>query len=425
MLDIKLIRKNPDFIKTELSKRNESYVSILDKLLSLDSEKKEKQVLLESLQAERNSLSKSVKSKEDSEKIKTQVIEINSQIALINSSYNELEEKISRVLLELPNLPSQDTPIGSDENNNIQIKTWGKIPELSQVKTHFEIAEELNLIDFENTSNISGTRFSSFTGDGAKLQRALINFMLDEASNAGYFEISPPVLVKSQSLRGTGQLPKFEEDLYKIQDCDLYLVPTAEVPLTGFFASENISSQDLPKKLCAYTTCFRKEAGSAGKDTRGIIRQHQFDKIELVHLCAPENSKEEHEKLVSHAESILEKLELPYRRVQLCSGDLGFSAQKCYDLEVWFPSQKTYREISSCSNCGDFQARRLNFKFKKNSQSKAEFIHTLNGSGLAVGRCLAAILENYLEIQTQDNNINKLKIKIPKALVKYMHKEYI
>ncbi|MDX1919488.1 MAG: serine--tRNA ligase [Candidatus Caenarcaniphilales bacterium] len=419
MLDLKLIRQNPEEFKTQLSRRNPELVVQIDEITKIDEKKREFQKQTDDLKSQRNSLSKSVKSKEEAEGIKEKAQIINNQIAELDKQLNELDESLNNILAYIPNTPQEEVPTGRDENENVIVHTKGEIPKIENPLTHYELGETLGIIDFERTAKLSGARFSSFLGWGAKLQRAIIQFMLDEASNAGYLEISPPVIINASVLQGTGQLPKFKADLYHLEPdpesgLDQYLIPTAEVPLTGFFASENaLNIAELPKRLCAYTPCFRSEAGAAGKDTRGLIRQHQFDKIELVHICLPEESTNEHEKLSAHAESLLEKLGLPFRRLLLCTGDIGFSASKCYDLEVWLPSQGKYREISSCSNCTDFQARRLNLRFKRDQKSKPEFLHTLNGSGLAVGRTWAAIVENY---QTPDGR----GIVVPEALRKYL-----
>lgn len=418
MLDLKVIRQNPEEIKTKLAKRNNTFAASIYEIVEIDKQKREIQQKADELKSRRNTLSKSVKSQEEAETIKLEVKAINEEINSLDALSTSLDQKLEDITLYIPNIPLDDIPVGKDETENKVIKHYpltplkvgaGKIT----AKSHWEIGEALGIIDFENSSRLSGTRFSTFIGQGAKLQRALIQFMLDEASANGYTEIAPPAIINGEILRGTGQLPKFAEDLYHLENTDQYLIPTAEVPLTGFYAAKPLNHDELPKRLCAYTPCFRSEAGAAGRDTRGLIRQHQFDKIELVHLCKPEESEAEHEKLVSQAESILEKLELPYRRVLLCTGDMGFSAAKCYDLEVWFPSQGAYREISSCSNCTDFQARRLGLKFKRDAKSKPELLHTLNGSSLAVGRTWAAVVENY---QFAD----KLGFRIPEALKKYL-----
>ncbi|MDJ0625631.1 MAG: serine--tRNA ligase [Candidatus Caenarcaniphilales bacterium] len=413
MLDLKLIRKDPNFVKQELSKRSKDLASSIDQILTIDEAKREVQKQSDDLKSQRNSLSKSVKSKEAAEKVREEVQSINQQITSLDNELKDLDERLTNIALLIPNLPQNDVPLGQNESENLEIKQWGNPILIDNPKPHYEIAEELGILDFENSSKLAGSRFSTFIGKGVKLQRALIQFMLDEAANNGYLELSPPAVINGDSLQGTGQIPKFREDLYRIEGLNQYLIPTAEVPLTGFYAGDKpLLNNEIPKRLCAYTPCFRSEAGAAGKDTRGLIRQHQFDKIELVHICKPEDSEEEHEKLVKQAESILEKLELPYRKMLLCTGDMGFSAAKCYDLEVWFPSQNTYREISSCSNCSDFQARRLNLKFKRDSKGKPEFLYTLNGSGLAVGRTWAAIVENY---QLQNKGF-----RIPQVLQKYL-----
>lgn len=415
MLDLKYIRQNPEEVKEVLSHRSSNHALSIDQILNLDEQKRKLQIQADQLKAERNSLSKSVKSPEEAKEIKEQVKQINQQITSLDQALNELENEIKQIILYIPNLPKSSVPEGQDESQNQIVKTWGNIPNFQNPKPHWQIAEELGILDFENTAKFAGARLATFVGWGARLERALIQFMLDEAWKAGYIEFAPPVIVNAKTLQGTGQLPKFAEDLYKLEGAEQYLIPTAEVPLTSFYAeSKTLSEYDLPKRLCAYTPCFRSEAGAAGRDTRGLIRQHQFDKVELVHLCKPEESELEHEKLISQAENILEKLNLSYRRVLLCAGDMGFSAAKCYDLEVWFPFQKTYREISSCSNCTDFQARRLNLKFKRNNAN--EYLHTLNGSGLAVGRTFAALVENY---QTQKG------FYIPEVLRPYLNNQQI
>ena len=321
--------------------------------------------------------------------------------------------------MNIPNIPDETTPVGTDESANVVIKTVGEIPQKSfEIKPHWEIGPELGLLDFERGVKLSQSRFTIYKGAGARLERAIINFFLDvHTTQHGYTEILPPYMVNGASMTGTGQLPKFKEDMYKCEEEDLYLIPTAEVPLTNIFAGEILSEEQLPMLLTAYTPCFRREAGSAGKDTRGLIRQHQFNKVELVKLCTPESSVEEHEKLTQNAEKVLELLELPYRRVALCTGDIGFSAAKCYDLEVWLPSSGMYREISSCSNFGDYQARRAGLRYRSKATGKPEYVHTINGSGLAVGRTFAAILENY---QQEDGSIL-----IPKVLQPYFGGEVI
>ncbi|MBU6197325.1 MAG: serine--tRNA ligase [Cyanobacteria bacterium REEB446] len=420
MLDIKKIRQNPDLIKELLSLRNPHYAKILNELLEIDKQYREKLIEKESLEAERNMLSKLVgekKSKgENTDSERESLNSIKEKLKAINGLEPILAEKQQEFLLELPNIPSSDTPYGKDENDNKFIMEWGTKPSFSfQPLEHNDLGNANQELDFERGVKLSKSRFTVIAGKLAKLERALINFMLDKATENGYQEYSLPVIVNSDSLYGTGNLPKFKDDLFKIEGEELYLIPTAEVPLTNLHRNEILKEEQLPLRMTAYTPCFRSEAGSAGKDTRGIIRQHQFNKIELVILCKEEEAIAEHERLTNNAESILQALELPYRKVQLCAGDLGFSASKCYDLEVWFPSQEKYREISSCSWFSDFQARRTQIRFKRTDESgksKNEFVHTINGSGLAVGRTLAAIMENY---QTEDGEII-----IPKALRPYL-----
>ncbi|MGC8852437.1 MAG: serine--tRNA ligase, partial [Hydrogenobacter sp.] len=336
----------------------------------------------------------------------------------------ELETKLSFVesdmrnlMLRIPNIPHESVPIGEDEKDNVEVRRYGTPREFNfEPKPHWEIGEKLDILDFERGAKLSGSRFTVLKNMGAKLERALINFMLDMHAKKGYMEVLPPHLVKPEVLEGTGQLPKFEEELYKCERDNLYLIPTAEVPLTNLFRDEILREDQLPIYLMSYTPCYRREAGAYGKDIRGIIRQHQFDKVELVKIVKPEDSYEELEKLTQDAEDILKALELPYRVVLLCSGDLGFSSAKTYDIEVWFPSQNRYREVSSCSNCEDFQARRMNMRFK-DSQGRNRYVHTLNGSGLAVGRTLAAILENY---QREDGSVV-----VPHALRDYLKLDII
>jgi seryl-tRNA synthetase len=420
MLDIKKIRQNPDLIKELLSLRNPHYAKILNELLEIDKQYREKLIEKESLEAERNTLSKLVgQKKSKGENADSEIESLNSikeKLKAINELEPILAEKQQEFLLELPNIPSSDTPYGKDENDNKFIMEWGTKPSFSfQPLEHNDLGNANQELDFERGVKLSKSRFTVVAGKLAKLERALINFMLDKATENGYQEYSLPVIVNSESLYGTGNLPKFKDDLFKIEGEELYLIPTAEVPLTNLHRDEILKEEQLPLRMTAYTPCFRSEAGSAGKDTRGIIRQHQFNKIELVILCKEEDAIAEHERLTSNAESILQALELAYRKVQLCAGDLGFSASKCYDLEVWFPSQEKYREISSCSWFSDFQARRTQIRFKRTDESgksKNEFVHTINGSGLAVGRTLAAIMENY---QAEDGSII-----IPKALKPYL-----
>ena len=421
MLDIRLIRENPDKVK-ELLKRRNPELSI-DSVIDIDKQRREVQVKADNLRAERKKLSQEVgglkKAGQDTTELQEQVRKIGEEIRQLEVLEAELNEAQRDMLLGIPNIPAEETPVGVCAEENVVIKTISEAPKPSfRIKPHWEIGLDLDLIDFERGVKIAESRFTIYRGAGARLERAIINFFLDlHTREHGYTEILPPFLVNAASMTGTGQLPKFREDMYKCEGEDLYLIPTAEVPLTNIYMNEILREEDLPLYMTAYTPCFRREAGSAGKDTRGLIRQHQFNKVELVKLCTPETSFEEHEKLTRNAEKVLELLELPYRTIQLCTGDIGFSAQKCYDLEVWMPSSEGYREISSCSNFGDFQARRANLKYRSKKTGKPEFMHTINGSGLAVGRTFAAILENY---QQEDGSV-----KIPKVLQSYFGSEII
>ncbi|MGC9081538.1 serine--tRNA ligase, partial [Sulfurihydrogenibium sp.] len=400
MLDIRLIREKPDFVKERLSTRDPSYAEMIDKVLEIDEERRKILKEIEDLRAERNEKSKLFpiykKEGKDVSQIQERVRQIGDRIKQLEDVLSQKEEEFNNLMLHIPNLPALDVPIGKDENDNVEVRRWGEPRKFDfEPLPHFEIGEKLGILDFDRGAKLSGSRFTVMFKEAARLERALINFMLDvHTKQHGYTEVWTPLLVKPEILMGTGQLPKFKEDLYKIEDEDLYLIPTAEVTLTNLHADEIIPEEDLPKYYTAYTPCFRKEAGSHGKDVRGILRQHQFDKVELVKIVKPEESYNELEKLVNEAEKILQLLELPYRVVLLCTGDMGFSAAKTYDIEVWIPSQNRYREISSCSNTEDFQARRAKIRYK-DKNGKNHFVHTLNGSGLAVGRTLLAIMENY------------------------------
>jgi seryl-tRNA synthetase len=349
----------------------------------------------------------------DASKIQEEVRELGDKIKELENRQVELDEKQRTLLLYIPNIPDEQTPVGRDESFNIEVSKWGEPTKKPyELKPHWDLCVEKNMVDFERGVKLAHTRFSLYRGKGAALERAIINFFLSvHTQNHGYEEILPPVLVNSNAMQGTGQLPKFREDMFKCEDEDLFLIPTAEVPLTNMYAGEILSEDDLPKLLTAYTPCFRREAGSAGKDTRGLIRQHQFNKVELVKLTTPQQSKEEHLKLTHDAQKILELLELPYRTMALSTGDIGFSANRCFDLEVWMPSYNAYKEISSCSNFGDYQARRANLKYRSKETGKVEYVHTINGSGLAVGRTFAAIVENF---QQEDGTIL-----IPEVLQKF------
>lgn len=416
MLDIKLIRKDPDFVKKQISRRNSDLVKEIDKIIELDLEHRKALQAKQELEAQKNKLSKEVGVKKaKGENADSEIKELNDikeKLKTIADLEPELFEKQKNILEAIPNLPSEDIPSGKSDEDNLEVSRYLEPKTFNfETKDHDELGRELGIFDFERGVKLAKSRFTLLTGIGARLERAIINFMLDQAAQNGYTEYFPPILANSDSLYGTGQLPKFEEDLFKIEGTNLYLIPTAEVPLTNIYRDEILTNDELPMQLCAYTPNFRSEAGAASKDTRGVIRQHQFNKIELVMLCRPEDSAELHEKLTGHAESLLQALELPYRKMLLCSGDIGFSAHKCYDLEVWFAGQGKYREISSCSNFSDFQARRAQIRFKRDSQAKAELIHTINGSGLAVGRTMAAILEYY---QNEDGSVT-----VPKVLRKY------
>ncbi|HHP51390.1 MAG TPA: serine--tRNA ligase [Moorella mulderi] len=416
MLDIKLLRENPQKVEEALARRG--IKAGLEVFLSLDRERRKVLVELEGLKAERNKLSREIgqllKEGQGAQELMAQVREINERIKELEDRLNSLEEELERELLRIPNIPHPSVPDGLDEEDNVPIRFWGEPRQFPfKPKPHWEIGEELGILDFERGSKVAGSRFVFYRGAGARLERALINFMLDlHTERHGYIEIFPPFLVNRASMVGTGQLPKFEEDVFKVENRDYYLIPTAEVPLTNFYRGEILDGDALPIYLVGYSACFRAEAGAAGRDTRGIIRQHQFNKVELVKFTRPEESYEELEKLTRDAEEVLQLLGLPYRVVALCVGDLGFAAAKTYDIEVWFPSANQYREVSSCSNFEDFQARRANIRFRPGPRQKVRFVHTLNGSGLAVGRTLAALLENY---QQEDGSVL-----IPEVLRPYM-----
>jgi len=416
MLDLKIIRAYPDQVRAGLAKRGAE--GLIDELLRLDRERRENLTKVETLKNKRNVVSKEVgrlkAAKVDAANLINEMKAVNEEIKQLDEVVRTLEEEINRILYALPNLPQEDVPVGSDDRTNLEIRRWGEPGTFSfEPKPHWELGEKLQILDFDRGAKISGARFTVLKGLGARLERALVNFMLDLHINKhGYTEVFPPFLVNRDCMVGTGQLPKFEEDMFKVSPGEYYLIPTAEVPVTNLHREEILEAASLPKKYVAYTACFRAEAGSAGRDTRGLIRQHQFNKVELVKLTTPEDSLQEHASLVRDAEEVLQLLNLPYRVVLLSSGDMGFSASKCYDLEVWLPSFGVYREISSCSNFEDFQARRANIRFRREPDAKPEFVHTLNGSGLAVGRTVAAILENY---QQADGSVV-----VPEALIPYM-----
>ncbi len=419
MIDIKALRKEPEKFKELLSRRDRAYADMVDELLAVDSERRKLITEAEELKARRNKLSREIGKlfkdgkREEALNLKAEVESISERLVEIEKELSEVEKKFENLILSIPNPPHPSVPVGEDEEDNVVIRYWGEKPKFDfEPAPHWEIAERLNLLDFKRATKLAGSRFVLYKKWGAKLERALINFMLDlHTTEHGYEEIIPPLLVNRKTMTGTGQLPKFEEDLYKIEGEDLYLIPTAEVPLTNIHAGEILPEAELPKYYTAYTPCFRKEAGAHGRDVRGIMRLHQFNKVELVKIVHPENSYEELERLVREAEKVLQLLGLHYRVVELCTGDLGFSAAKTYDIEVWIPSQNRYREISSCSNCEDFQSRRMKLRFR-DREGKTRYPHTLNGSGLAVGRTVIAILEQY---QQEDGSV-----KVPEVLEPYL-----
>ncbi len=415
MLDIKLIRENPDRVN-ELLKRRNGELSV-DEVIELDSNRRKIQTTIDELRNKRKNDSQKIglmkKNGEDTTSLQEAVKNLGEEIKELEEEEIVLNDRNTSLLLTTPNLPQEGVPIGEDDTKNVVIGSWGEIRKFDfEPKPHWDIATQNDIIDFERGVKLAQSRFTLYKNKGAKLERAIINFFLDIHTNEhGYQEILPPFMVNSQTMQGTGQLPKFKEDMYKCENEDLYLIPTAEVPLTNIYSNEIIDEELLPCLMTAYTPCFRREAGSAGKDTRGLIRVHQFNKVEMVKITHPEKSEEEHQKMVKNAQNVLELLGLPYRTVELSTGDMGFSASKCYDIEVWMPSYKMYREISSCSNCTDFQARRANIRYRDKKTGKLNFVHTLNGSGVAVGRTVAAILENY---QQADGSVI-----IPDVLRKY------
>jgi len=416
MLDVKFVRSNFDRVRQMLQNRHMDMD--LQPLLDLDEERRRLLTEVEELKHRRNVASEEIAALKRQKKDAPDLIEkmqgVSQKIKVLDQELSVIEQKFRDFLLLMPNVPHESVAVGHDEKDNPVVRTWGSAPSFTfEPKPHWEVGESLGILDFERAARMTGARFALYWGLGAALERALISFMLDvHTGRHGYVEVLPPFMVNSTSLVGTGQLPKFKEDLFKLEDRDLYLVPTAEVPVTNIHMDEILSEEDLPRYYTAFTPCFRSEAGSHGKDTRGLIRQHQFNKVELVKFTRPEDSYEELEKLLANAETILQELGIHYRVVLLCTGDMGFSSSKTYDIEVWLPGQKTYREISSCSNFEDFQARRANIRFRRKGQTRTELVHTLNGSGLAVGRTLVAVLENY---QQEDGSVL-----IPEALRPYL-----
>ncbi|HWQ34069.1 MAG TPA: serine--tRNA ligase [Blastocatellia bacterium] len=428
MLDVHYVRENLDLVREKLATRNFDPALLAD-FTRLDTERRSLVPQRDELNAASNRISKEVGAlmregkRVEAEAKKAESKQAGEKARELDARIGQIEEELRTLLTRVPNLPHESVPVGSDEHANVEVRRWGTPRDFAaegfEPKDHVDVGNRLGILDQERAAKITGARFAVLTGPGARLERALINFMLDlHTKENGYTEVLPPFMVNADSMFGTGQLPKFEADLFKLTDeRGYYLIPTAEVPLTNLHRDEVLSESELPKFYTAYTPCFRSEAGSYGRDTRGLIRQHQFDKVELVKLTKPEDSYEALEKMTHDAESVLQRLGLPYRTVALCTGDMGFSAAKTYDIEVWLPSQQTYREISSCSNCEAFQARRAQIRFKRDGKSKTEFVHTLNGSGLAVGRTWLAILENY---QQQDGSVI-----VPEALVPYLGIEVI
>ncbi|WP_060678546.1 serine--tRNA ligase [Virgibacillus halodenitrificans] len=417
MLDMKYLRNNFQQVKEKLAHRGEDLTE-LDKFEELDTKRRELISETEKLKAKRNEATKQIsvlkKEKKDAEPAIKEMRKVGDEISELDKQLKEIEEQLQHMMLSIPNIPHESVPVGEDEEDNIEVRNWGVVKDFDfDAQAHWDIATNLDILDFERAGKVTGSRFVFYKGLGARLERALLNFMMDlHADEHGYEEMLPPKIVNRTSMTGTGQLPKFEEDAFKLEEWDYFMVPTAEVPVTNFHRDEIFKPEELPKKYVAFSSCFRSEAGSAGRDTRGLIRQHQFNKVELVHFAKPEDSYETLETLTGNAEKVLQLLNLPYRVMSMCTGDLGFTAAKKYDIEVWIPSQNTYREISSCSNFEDFQARRAGIRFRRDANGKPEYVHTLNGSGLAIGRTVAAILENY---QQEDGSVI-----VPTALRAYM-----
>lgn len=418
MLDVKFVLANLEEVIEKLKYRHAKVD--FDQLRALSDERRQKCLRYDQLRFEQRRAGDEMRTlpKDQAEALRARLKDMSAELKAIDARRSEIDEQLASMMLYIPNIPGDDVPQGEDESANVEIRRWG-MPRTFEFapKAHDEIGENTGLLDFERAAKVSGARFTFLMGDAVRLELALIQFMLDCHAERGYKMVMPPYMVNRASMTGTGQLPKFEDDAYKTNE-DMFLIPTAEVPVTNLHRDELLTADQLPIKYAAYSACFRLEAGSYGKDTRGMIRQHQFDKVELVKFATPETSEDEHQKLVSDAEEILKRLELPYRVMLLSAGDMGFSARKCYDLEVWLPSQNCYREISSCSNFGDYQARRANIRYRTpEGKEKTAFVHTLNGSGLAVGRTLVAILENYQEADG--------RVRVPEALKPYMHCDYI
>ncbi|EAD5680281.1 serine--tRNA ligase [Listeria innocua] len=417
MLDVKLLRNNFEEVKQKLQNRGED-LGEFEKFGELDKRRRTLIVETEALKSQRNEVSQEIaklkREKQDADAKIEEMRVVGDRIKTLDIELREIDEKLDTILMSIPNIPHESTPVGESEDDNVEIRKWGEVREFDfEPKAHWDLGTDLDILDFENAAKVTGSRFVFYKKLGARLERALINFMMDLHSNEhGYEEMLPPYMVNRASMTGTGQLPKFEEDAFLIEAEDYFLIPTAEVPVTNYHREDILKAEDLPRKYTAFSACFRSEAGSAGRDTRGLIRQHQFNKVELVQFVKPEDSYAALEKLTGNAEEVLRRLELPYRVLSMCTADLGFTAAKKYDLEVWIPSYDSYREISSCSNFESFQARRANIRFRREPGSKPEYVHTLNGSGLALGRTVAAILENYQEADGS--------VRIPKVLQGYM-----
>lgn len=418
MLDLKRIRTESEEVKKALGNRGEDFdVSVIDKIVELDEERRKILVEVEALKSKRNADSAKVpalkKAGEPVDEIFAEMKKISEEIKGLDEKVSKITEEIDYHMLRIPNIPNPAVPDGASDEDNVEIRKWGEPRNFDfEAKAHWDIGTGLDILDFERAGKVTGSRFTFYKGLGARLERAIINYFLDTHTEKGYVEVLPPYMVNRTSMTGTGQLPKFEEDAFKVENNGYFLIPTAEVPVTNMYRDEILSGDQLPIKHVAYSACFRAEAGSAGRDTRGLVRQHQFNKVELVKFTKPEDSYAELDKLTADAEAVLQGLGLPYRVVRICKGDLGFTAALKFDIEVWMPSYNRYVEISSCSNFEDFQARRANIKYKENPKSKAQFVHTLNGSGVAIGRTVAAILENF---QNEDGTVT-----IPEALKPYM-----
>ena len=419
MLDLKRIRTNPEEIKKSLSNRGEDFdLGDIDKVVDLDEKRRKILVEVENLKSTRNKesgeIAKLKRAGENTDSLMADMKKLSEEIKTLDGEVVKVDEELDYIMMRIPNIPHESVPEGKSDEDNVEIRKWGEPRKFDfELKAHWDIGKDLNILDFERAGKVTGSRFTFYKGLGARLERSVINFFLDtHVEKHGYTEILPPYMVNRDSMTGTGQLPKFEEDAFKVENNGFFLIPTAEVPVTNLFRDETLKGEDLPIKFAAYSACFRSEAGSAGRDTRGLVRQHQFNKVELVKFAKPEQSYAELDKLTADAEEILQILGIPYRVVRICKGDLGFTAAIKYDIEVWMPSYNRYVEISSCSNFEDFQARRANIRYKEDAKSKPQFVHTINGSGLAVGRTVAALLENY---QNEDGTVT-----IPEALKAYM-----